>query len=398
MTFVDKLQPFIEKNFQQTEKNYFCTMVNWRKIKRKDIIVHAGWWIGFSLLLAYLPLLIMDTYTAIIFVLRTVIASIAIFYINAYWLLPKFIGKGAYLKYFIGIVLTLFLAGSIYHQTGSHMGIKSLDRLRKDDTWERTIDNNPFLRENKDLIFKPNRPRFKDRRLFGFNLMGVPSFIAMLFISTLFWIYSDSRHRKQHELSLVNQNLLNEMKFLKSQMNPHFLFNALNNIYSLSMLHSIKTPEMVLKLSAMLRYVLYESEDVKVKLGKEVDYIKNFIEFQRIKIEGIPKIHVDIDRADRMQMIEPMLLIPFVENSFKHSKIEDTENGWISMTLTSDDKSITFEVSNSVPSQKAAVDKNSGIGVENVRRRLQYLYPEKHTIDIRVNDKQYNLELKIELK
>jgi len=398
MPFVEKISPFIEKRIKQTEKRYFCMMTKWRQIKKRDILVHVGWWIAFSLLLSYLPLIIMDTSNALIFVARTLIATIAIFYINAYFLLPKYISKGHYFRYIGGILVTLLLTGLVYHQTGSHMGIKSIDQLRTDEQWEQTINNNHFLRENKALILKRERPKFKDRRLFGFNLMGVPSFIAMLFISTLFWIFSDSRERKQHELSLVNQNLLNEMKFLKSQMNPHFLFNALNNIYSLSMLHSIKTPEMVLKLSAMLRYVLYESEDVKVKLGKEVDYIKNFIEFQRIKIEGIPNIHVDIDRADRMQMIEPMLLIPFVENSFKHSKIEDTENGWISMSLTSDEEAIHFEVNNSIPDTKAAVDKNSGIGIENVKRRLQYLYPDNHTIDITTDDNQYKLELKIQVK
>jgi len=381
---------------QQAENNYFYKMINWARLKRRDILVHLAWWTGFGLLLSYLPLIVMDTRNAIIFVLRTLFASIIIFYCNAYWLLPRFISKGAYLKYLIGIVLTLFITGSLYQSTSRHMGVRSISEIQRDEEWVQIIEKDRFLRENKELLFKPERPKFKDRRLFGFNMMGLPSLIAMLFISTLFWIYSDSRHRKQHELSLVNQNLVNEMKFLKSQMNPHFLFNALNNIYSLSMLHSIKTPEMVLKLSAMLRYVLYESEDVKVKLGKEVDYIKNFIEFQRIKIEGIPNIHVDIDRADRMKMIEPMLLIPFVENSFKHSKIEDTDNGWISMTLTSEDATIEFEVSNSVPNRKAVADKNSGIGVENVKRRLQYLYPQKHSIDIKVDDKQYNPKLKIE--
>lgn len=358
--------------------------------------MHIGWWFGYGSLLSYLPLMIMDTSNAFLFVFRTLFASIIIFYFNAYWLLPRFIGRGLYLRYVLGILMTLLITSTVYHKTSSHLGIRSMKQLQKDDEWERIIDNNRFLSENKELIFNKQKPRFKDRRLFGFNMMGFPSLIAMLFISTLFWIYSDSRHRKQQELNLVNQNLVNEMKFLKSQMNPHFLFNALNNIYSLSMLHSIKTPEMVLKLSAMLRYVLYESEDVKVKLGKEVDYIKNFIEFQRIKIEGIPNIHVDIDRADRMKMIEPMLLIPFVENSFKHSKIEDTESGWISMTLTTEDKSIFFEVNNSVPKKKIAADKNSGIGVENVKRRLKYLYPDKHMVEIKKDDKQYTLKLKIE--
>ncbi len=370
-------------------------MIKWGNIKRKDILVHAGWWLGYGLLLSYLPLIIMDTLTAIIFVLRTLIVSIVIFYINAYWLLPRYITKGAYVKYLAGIGLTLLITASVYHKTGYHMGIKSMEELREDERWEQMIDQDRFLSAHKEMILQKERPKFKDRRLFGFNMMGVPSFIAILFISTLYWIYSDSRKRKQHELNLVNQNLVNEMKFLKSQMNPHFLFNALNNIYSLSMLHSVKTPELVLKLSAMLRYVLYESEDVKVKLGKEVEYIKNFIEFQRVKIEGMPNIHVDIDRADRMKMIEPMLLIPFVENSFKHSKIEDTKNGWISMTLTTDDHAINFEIANSVPKKKIAADKNSGIGVENVKRRLMYLYLDKHSVDIQIDEESYNLKLKI---
>ncbi|MCU4158106.1 histidine kinase [Carboxylicivirga sp. A043] len=369
-------------------------MIDWAQIKRKEILVHAAWWFGYGALLSYFPLIIMDTSDAILFVLRTLIASVVIFYINAYWLLPRFIARGQYLKYLGGILVTLFVTGIIFHSTDRRKGVPPAF-AHHDMEWEQVIENDRFLSENKELIYQPFRPKLKDRRFLGMSMMGIPSFIAMLFISTLFWIYSDSRQRKQHELSLVNQNLVNEMKFLKSQMNPHFLFNALNNIYSLSMLHSIKTPEMVLKLSAMLRYVLYESEDVKVKLGKEVDYIKNFIEFQRIKIEGIPNIHIDIDRADRMKMIEPMLLIPFVENSFKHSKIEDTERGWISMTLTTSENEIYFEVSNSVPSKKMAADKNSGIGVENVKRRLQYLYPGHHSVDIQMDEKQYNLHLKI---
>jgi hypothetical protein len=370
-------------------------MIKWLEFKRKEVLVHIAWWFGYGLLLSYFPLIIMDTKDAIAFVLRTLLASLVIFYINAYLLLPRFIARGQYIKYLSGILITIFITGIVFHRANATKAMRPAAFLIQEKEWEEVIENDRFLSENRELIYQPFRPKLKDKRFFGMSMMGVPSFIAMLFISTLFWIYSDSRQRKQHELSLVNQNLVNEMKFLKSQMNPHFLFNALNNIYSLSMLHSIKTPEMVLKLSAMLRYVLYESEDVKVKLGKEVDYIKNFIEFQRIKIEGIPNIHVDIDRADRMKMIEPMLLIPFVENSFKHSKIEDTENGWISMTLTTTDKELNFEVSNSVPSKKIAADKNSGIGVENVKRRLKYLYPDKHKVDIQMNEKQYNLNLKI---
>jgi hypothetical protein len=366
-------------------------------LKRKVLLLHIGWWLGFGLSLSYLPLMMLETRDALFYIGRTLLGSIVIFYVNAYFLMPRYVSKGRYARYTGRAILLVGCMVLMHWALHNKFEGRTIAEARVQQNWEEKIAGNSFLSENRSVIIRKSVSPLDRKGYMAILLMGIPSFIVNLFISTLYWIYTDSRSRKQHELTLVNQNLVNEMKFLKSQMNPHFLFNALNNIYSLSMLNSVKTPEMILKLSAMLRYVLYESEDVKVKLGKEVDYIKNFVEFQRIKIEGIPNIHMDIDRVDRMLKIEPMLLIPFVENSFKHSKIEDTENGWISIMLVSDEKGIYFEVSNSVPNTKMAVDKNSGIGVENVKRRLKHLYPSKHYISIKSDEKAYKLRLKIEL-
>ncbi len=368
--------------------------------KTMGLVVHVIFWLGYGLLLYYLPSVFMEAKDALILALSSLVLSASIFYTNAYLLMSRYLSKGSYWKYLLGVAFLLVFSVSVYSFIGKQISEKYSKILRSKEFNEQ-IDDHTTLRYKKEetISFHPSgkpRPRGILRGMHA--RMGVMTSIIMLFISTLFGIYIDSRSRQQRELALVNQNLINEMKFLKSQMNPHFLFNALNNIYSLSILHSVKTPEMVLKLSAMLRYVLYESEDVKVELGKEIEYIKNFIEFQRIKIEGIPNLHVDIDRADRMIMIEPMLLIPFVENSFKHSKIEDTENGWIKMTLTSHEDSLEFEIRNSRPKKRQVTSKDSGIGIDNVKRRLNYLYPNKHVIGIFREEKEYCIQLKIFLK
>lgn len=364
-----------------------------------NILVHIILWIGFGSLAFYVPSVFMETKDALMLSLGSILISVFVFYSNAYLLMPRYFVKGGYLKYGIGVII-LITCSVLFHQyTGRLVRNKYWEELPPKERYAHNPDEKDSIQFHRDKrisefpppIFRKSNPDFRRIHMRS----GAISAILILFISTLFGVYFESRGRKQLELKLVNQNLISEMKFLKSQMNPHFLFNALNNIYSLSMLHSVKTPDMVLKLSAMLRYVLYESEDVKVKLGKEVDYIKNFIEFQRIKIEGIPNLHIDIDRADRMTMIEPMLLIPFIENSFKHSKIEDTDKGWISIVLTTNKKTIDFDIKNSIPNQKAATSKDGGIGIENVKRRLKYLYPNKHIIGIFREPKEYHVKLQI---
>lgn len=374
-------------------------MMEFARNKYKEVFLHFVLWFGYSLMLFYGPSMIMDTNSAIIFSIRTLFINALVFYANAFWLLPKFMARNTYTKYVIGIVFLMICSGFFYHFTELSMRDTDWRRFRRSDKeWIEAIQEDRFITENKDLIYIPEKPRDDTAIFIGRHMrMGLLSSLGMLFISTLFWVIAESRGRKQRELSLVNQNLVNEMRFLKSQMNPHFLFNALNNIYSLAMLHSVKTPDMILKLSAMLRYVLYESEERKVPLGKEVDYIKNFIEFQRVKIEGIPNLHIDIDRVDCNLMIEPMLLIPFVENSFKHSKVEDTENGWVWLTLVNEANLLIFEIRNSVPASKTTAGVHSGIGNENVKRRLNHLYPESHEISISERDQEFSVILKIQL-
>jgi sensor histidine kinase YesM len=213
----------------------------------------------------------------------------------------------------------------------------------------------------------------------------------------MFWVMVDARRKEKERLSLTNENLSTEMKFLKSQMNPHFLFNALNNIYSLAQRQSEKTALLVLKLSSMLRFIVYETDAGKIPLQNEVDYIRNFVEFQKIKLEEEPRLEINLEDVRPDVKIEPMLLFPFVENAFKHSNIDDTANGWIQMKLEYNGQTIRFSCANSKPPRDISKDKVGGIGIDNVKKRLSYLYRGRHHIDIKDEADRFEVLLEINL-
>lgn len=218
------------------------------------------------------------------------------------------------------------------------------------------------------------------------------SFVA----SALIEIASFANRKAKEAADFRHEKLDSEMKFLKSQFNPHFLFNALNNIYSLSVIKSDKTPDNLLKLSGMLRYMLYDCKADKVTLGKEIAYLKNFIDLHLLKDSKGLNVKIELDETQPDMKVAPMLLVPFIENAFKHSRIEDLEKGWIEITLQTKTDQLNFEVSNSMPTESFTKDKIGGIGLENVKRQLELMYPERHRLDIRQDDAQYQVLLSIE--
>lgn len=224
----------------------------------------------------------------------------------------------------------------------------------------------------------------------------IPMIIA--FMGSSLWVISDYARKKETELlSIAKEKLESDVKFLKSQINPHFLFNALNNIYSLSILKSDKTPESVMSLSDMLRYMLYESDVDKVPLQKELDYLNNFVQLQLLKDSRGLNVTIDTAQANPRAMVAPLLFIPFVENAFKHSHIENLKDGFINMKLSTDEKSIDLFIKNSLPMKPVTKDKVGGIGMQNVKNRLELLYPNAHQLEIITNDKTYTIKLRIEI-
>ena len=192
------------------------------------------------------------------------------------------------------------------------------------------------------------------------------------------------------------EKLASELKFLKSQVNPHFLFNALNNIYSLSVMQAPQTSESVMQLSEILRYMVYESNEEKVPLKSEINYIENFVDLHLLKDSRGMNITLDLDKTAADLRIAPLLFIPFVENAFKHSKIENLKSGFIRIRLKVDNKTIIFQVVNSIPKNSFTKDEVGGVGLENVEKRLHLLYPhEQHQLIINQTDDQFEVNLKI---
>jgi two-component system, LytTR family, sensor kinase len=191
---------------------------------------------------------------------------------------------------------------------------------------------------------------------------------------------------------LINQRQAGELALLKSQVNPHFLFNTLNNIYSLVYHKSDEAPDAVMKFSSIMRYVLYDSKEEKVLLEKEIEYLKSYIELQKLRIKEPDFVLLEVEGIFEGTFIAPMLLIPFVENAFKHAGRENIPG--ITIYLHGDKQQIRFEVSNFKQKELQTVEKPfSGIGLSNIRRRLALIYPEKHLLDIKTENNQYKVKL-----
>jgi two-component system, LytTR family, sensor kinase len=194
---------------------------------------------------------------------------------------------------------------------------------------------------------------------------------------------------------LVNQRQAGELALLKSQVNPHFLFNTLNNIYSLVYHKSDEAPDAVMKFSSVMRYVLYDSREERVLLEKEMEYLKSYIELQKLRIKEPDFVSLEAEGNFEDTYIAPMLLIPFVENAFKHAG-RDHRPG-ITIMLFSDTQQIRFEVSNFRQKEVQTIEKPfSGIGLSNIRRRLELIYPGRHTLEIITENDQYKVKLFIQ--
>ena len=188
-----------------------------------------------------------------------------------------------------------------------------------------------------------------------------------------------------------------EVKWLRWQLNPHFLFNALHNIYALSILKPERTPDHLLQLSDMMRYLLYESNQDRVPLSKEIEYLRRYLALQELKDSRGFNVKANMGPFERDPLIAPQMLLPFVENAFKHSNIEDREQGWITIDFSLEGNVLRFEVANSLPAKSYTKDGQGGLGLANVRRLLDITYPNKHSLDISTDDQTYRVCLDLTL-
>jgi two-component system, LytTR family, sensor kinase len=203
---------------------------------------------------------------------------------------------------------------------------------------------------------------------------------------------------QQLKNELEKQNRLSEAALLRSQINPHFLFNTLNNIYSLAYKQDQNTPAAILKLSELMRYMLHEAGEEKVSLAKEVGYIHNYIELQKLRIKNPLQVNFEIQGDYRAQVITPMLLIPFVENAFKHG-VSAYNPSEIKFSLQIDSQILKFTAENAIINLQLVNNGTTekGIGLQNLQKRLKLLYPEKHAIEINRSQEKYFVSLTLNL-
>jgi len=207
--------------------------------------------------------------------------------------------------------------------------------------------------------------------------------------------------KNQHQLlTLETEKLRLELKHLKSQVQPHFFFNTLNNLYALSVKKSSKTSAMIADLSAIMRYVLYETEHGKVPLEKELNFINSYVQLERIRHDDPNLIDFAVQGNPALTEIEPLLFLPLIENAFKHALQKDLPGKYVKIALVVDDDELVFQTSN--PKQKADIiqkkTNEGGIGLKNVKKRLELLYPDSHQLEIDSTGETFNVILTIKFK
>ncbi len=189
-----------------------------------------------------------------------------------------------------------------------------------------------------------------------------------------------------------------ELQFLKSQINPHFLFNNLNNLYSYAIEQSPKTPTIILELSAVLRYMLYECKEKYVPLTKEIEQLKNFTKLNQLQIEERGEVHFNARHIKEGYKIAPLILSVFIENAFKHSTASQSDQIFIDISIQlSNSGELFFVCKNSFLPQSNTDNLPHGIGLKNVKKRLQLLYPDAHQLDITSENNEFIVQLSLQL-
>jgi sensor histidine kinase YesM len=331
---------------------------------------HVILWFGYYLYWVYVlsPGITKADFYINSFVIVTIHALVS--YFNIYFLFPLFLQKRAYFRYFVAIVLSISL--------GSLLEAAVFTKL------------NTIANEFKSGLLSP--------RFLLSTAMAI-TYTTAITMSLKLVKHWYEKERLAKELEKINVET--ELKYLKSQINPHFLFNSLNSVYALALQKSDLAPELILKLSDILRYILYEGSEKKVSLTQELRYLQSYLELEKVRHGNRMELDIDIVGNTDNKEIAPMLLIPFVENSFKHGLGKDMDNGYVKVQVNSETNELKFAIANSQPKKGNEISKQNGyqggIGLINVKKRLDMLYPKKHTLTMGGTEGEFKVELNINL-
>ncbi|MFK7795895.1 MAG: sensor histidine kinase [Aureispira sp.] len=234
----------------------------------------------------------------------------------------------------------------------------------------------------------------EDMRVYVFTIL---TSLGVFLFSLFYQILINKTQVERQNMAIINEYNEAQIQFLKAQINPHFLFNSLNNIYSLSIEKSDRAPEMILKLSELLRYVLYNNNQIKVELENEVKHIYMFIDLFQMRFIEDKDIRFTVEGDLRGIQVEPMIIIPLVENCFKHCDFDSNEQAYIEMSLIIEDKQLVFRTNNTKDNLNLQKDKTEGIGLVNIQKRLTLNYPQGHQLAFKNITNRFEVNLKLVL-
>ena len=229
------------------------------------------------------------------------------------------------------------------------------------------------------------------RLYFAVNYLLISAIIPLLALAFLIRTLDQNEEMKV----IKEQQLYSELNYLKAQLHPHFFFNTLNNIYALALKQSADTAPMVARLGEMMRYILYEASKPTVSLVQEVAFLSSYIAVERMRYQEGATISFDLQGVCETHQIEPLLLLPFVENAFKHGLEQELGNGYVHIVICQTEDELLLEVVNSKPDIEVREDKK-GIGIENVIRRLDLLYPDRYTLSTSDEKTKYRITLTLQ--
>lgn len=295
-------------------------------------------------------------------------------YIVLYFLMPKLLFKGKFGQFFVSLLVLII--------TFSALAWFNYVWVQHPLFW--AGDNYEPVLINFKKIFK--------------TTSKIYPVVALAIVAKWFKFWYNQQKNNQ---LLAEEKLQAELKFLKAQVHPHFLFNTLNNLYALTLKSSKEAPEVVLKLSDLLSYMLYDCTADTVPLDKEVRLVEDYIALERMRYGDRLNVNFNLFGEVNGRAISPLMILPFVENAFKHGVSEELDESWISIDLTLKPENLTLKVENSKSIQEVTEDRfeyKQGIGLTNVKRRLEILYPEQYQLDIHESAESFLVVLKLNLK
>ncbi|AXT57106.1 histidine kinase [Aquimarina sp. AD1] len=346
-------------------------------VLQNRVLSHILFWCSFLVIFTILGVLDSGTFKPnALSNLAMLPSQIAAAYFLNYYQLPKLLLKKRYFLFFVSIFLSVYFLSAFARFNVVHIV-------------------EPFFRENfeqetikeilLDFIY-----------IFSVYCPAVYTYaLIMLAVKAI-----KTRFEEKHQIEILQkEKATSELKFLKAQIQPHFLFNTLNNLYALTLAKSDLAPKVVLKLSELLDFILYQSDQASISIEKEIELIQGFIDLESLRYGNALDVSFEKRVDDLNTQIAPLVLLPLIENAFKHGVSSDPKNAKIHIDLLVSGNSIKFKVFNTKlnDSVKEVTNTKSGIGTSNLKRQLEINYPNKYTLEIDEKQDSYFVELLIDL-